>query len=64
MPKLEDLFCEDLFGAFLSHLRICQKCRTGTRELIKVPLVGMMLPGDKKKAFIEALEQLEKESPS
>jgi hypothetical protein len=59
--KIEELFCDDLFSSFINHIRICDKCRKGTNDLLDVPLIGMLIPAEKKDAFKKALEQLEKE---
>lgn len=62
--KLNDFFCDDLFSAFINHLRQCDHCRNGTRNLLEgLPMLSMLMPGESKKALLTALDQIEKGTP-
>ena len=54
-------FCDDVLEVFVVHLRECEKCREGTRKIVRVPAVGFLLPGDTAKNLINALDLIDKE---
>jgi hypothetical protein len=64
MINMEHFFCEDLGSALISHIRICEHCRRGARELlVGFPMLSMIMPGKSKDALLAALDQIEREQP-
>ena len=61
--NFDRFFCGEMIEPIIAHLRSCEHCRRGTRELLTgFPLITMLLPSDKKKAILAALDQLDKET--
>jgi len=55
--------CPAMVDPIIAHLRTCDHCRKGVRELVTgFPMLTMFLPGDKKKSLLAALDQLDKEA--
>jgi hypothetical protein len=52
-------FCDEMSVLIISHIKTCEHCRKGIKELLNgFPMLTMFLPPEKKKTLLDAINKL------